>query len=342
MRHAVLAALLLCPLGAAVPGEPRLPQLGAAPRTLTLDERVAAQRAIEGVYWRHRIWPEANPTPKPSLDEVMPASAIRRKVEDSLKKSNALEKFWGTAVTAAELQAEINRMTVDTRSPDVLREIFGALDDDPSVIAETLARETLAERRLRTLYASDDRFHGAIRRMAEKALSDCHDVACMKDIGGEYAETTAKLQGDDDPDGAANSDATALTLDPEQWTSYLDRLASRISGSPDVTPTRHLSPLQETPDAFVVTAVLSRRAGEVVTATTSWPKLAFDSWWQDQRATLPTEIEHVNGTFTLPAITLTGCTNDTWSPTHQDVPDGREYHSRLDRHGDDRLGRTAR
>jgi hypothetical protein len=39
------------------------------PRTLSFAERVSYQRAIEEVYWRHRIWPEANPGPKPSLDE---------------------------------------------------------------------------------------------------------------------------------------------------------------------------------------------------------------------------------------------------------------------------------
>jgi hypothetical protein len=43
-----------------------------ASRSLTLDERVAAQRAIEEVYWRHRIWPKDNPNPKPSLDVTMP------------------------------------------------------------------------------------------------------------------------------------------------------------------------------------------------------------------------------------------------------------------------------
>jgi len=36
--------------------------------TLTFSERVAYQRAIEEVYWRHRIWPAANAGPKPPLD----------------------------------------------------------------------------------------------------------------------------------------------------------------------------------------------------------------------------------------------------------------------------------
>src|SRR2546421_8761415 len=41
-------------------------------RTLSFAERVAYQRAIEEVYWRHRIWPKERPDSKPSLDAVMP------------------------------------------------------------------------------------------------------------------------------------------------------------------------------------------------------------------------------------------------------------------------------
>ena len=43
-------------------------------RVLSFAKRVAYQRAIEDVYWRHRIWPRSrgeNPDPKPSLDAVM-------------------------------------------------------------------------------------------------------------------------------------------------------------------------------------------------------------------------------------------------------------------------------
>src|SRR5439155_24659127 len=40
-------------------------------RTLTFQERVGYQRAIEEVYWRHRIWPKENPSPKPLLDAMM-------------------------------------------------------------------------------------------------------------------------------------------------------------------------------------------------------------------------------------------------------------------------------
>src|SRR6187399_2957033 len=77
---------------------------------LSFDDRVAAQKAIEQVYWSHRIWPKDNPAPKPPLSEVMPDSVIRAKVQDSLKKSNALEALWKRPVTAEQLQAEMDRM----------------------------------------------------------------------------------------------------------------------------------------------------------------------------------------------------------------------------------------
>ncbi len=43
-------------------------------RSLTFEERVVYQRAIEEVYWRHRVWPKENPKPKPALDQIMPCA----------------------------------------------------------------------------------------------------------------------------------------------------------------------------------------------------------------------------------------------------------------------------
>src|SRR4029077_5527928 len=50
------------------------------PRAFSFTERVAYQRAIEEVYWRHRIWPKENPDLKPSLDAVMSQAQLENKV----------------------------------------------------------------------------------------------------------------------------------------------------------------------------------------------------------------------------------------------------------------------
>ena len=69
----------------------------ASQRALTFAERVAYQRAIEEVYWRHRIWPKERPDPKPSLDAVMTQAQLEEKVDEYLRKSQALEDYWGPA-----------------------------------------------------------------------------------------------------------------------------------------------------------------------------------------------------------------------------------------------------
>ncbi len=115
-------------------------------RTLTFADRVAYQRAIEEVYWQHRIWPKANAGPKPPLDKVMSQAQIEKKVEDYLHNSQALADYWQRPITPDQLQAEMERIASHTKQPGVLREIFSALGNDPFVIAECLARPVLAER----------------------------------------------------------------------------------------------------------------------------------------------------------------------------------------------------
>src|ERR1043166_548424 len=97
-------------------------------RALTFAERVAYQYAIEGVYWRHRIWPKENPGPKPSLDEVISRAEIERKGDDYLRASEVLARQQRT-ITPHQLQSEMDRMASHTKQPDVLRELFSALNN---------------------------------------------------------------------------------------------------------------------------------------------------------------------------------------------------------------------
>ena len=118
-------------------------------RAFSFVERVAFQRAIEDVYWRHRIWPRnrgENPNPKPSLDAVMSQAQLENKVAGYLHDSLVLEQYWQKPITAEQLQAEMDRMARNTKQSEVLRELFQALGNDPAVIAECLARPVLAER----------------------------------------------------------------------------------------------------------------------------------------------------------------------------------------------------
>ena len=101
-------------------------------RQLFFEDRVAYQRAIEEVYWRHRIWPKERPDRKPSLDAVMSQATIEQRVQDYLRHSELLEQSWQKPITPGQLRAEMERMAQWTMS------------DVPRLIAEGRRAATAA------------------------------------------------------------------------------------------------------------------------------------------------------------------------------------------------------
>src|SRR5262245_26537840 len=70
-------------------------------RSLSLEERVRAQEAIERVYYAHQIGASL------SFEEAVPHAVIEKKVRIYLKQSAALETLWKTPVTAEMLRKEL-------------------------------------------------------------------------------------------------------------------------------------------------------------------------------------------------------------------------------------------
>jgi N-acetylneuraminic acid mutarotase len=183
-------------------------------RTLSFADRVAYQRAIEDVYWRHRIWPDTNSGPKPSLDAVMSQAQIEKKVEDYLRNSQALEDYWQRPITTDQLQTEMERMANHTKQPEVLQELFEALGNDPFVIAECLARPVLTERLIADLSAQDQTGRFEALRTAELR------TVSTPTMSGQFAYTLPVIAG---PSGGCTDDtwtATTLTNAPEARTNH--------------------------------------------------------------------------------------------------------------------------
>src|SRR5947207_7608005 len=101
----------------------------------------------------------------------MTQTQIEKKVEDYLRNSHALEDYWQRPLTPEQLQAEMDRMAQHTKQPEVLRELFAALGNDPFVIAECLARPALAERLVTNWYAYDQRIHGQLNNARNLSCS---------------------------------------------------------------------------------------------------------------------------------------------------------------------------
>lgn len=117
------------------------PALGTA-------ERVECLERIERVLWSHRIWPDANPGPRPAPESRVDRRALAARVRRDLAADAELARRRGHGISAGELQAELERMARASLDRKLLGELFDALDRDPLLAAECLARPALTARLL--------------------------------------------------------------------------------------------------------------------------------------------------------------------------------------------------
>jgi N-acetylneuraminic acid mutarotase len=316
-------------------------------KALSFADRVAYQRAIEEVYWRHRAWPQERPDLKPPFDAVISQAELERKVQDYLRNSQALEDYWQQPITAAQLQAEMERMAKATQRPAMLRELFQVLGNDPFVIAECLARPALSERLVTNSYAHDERFHADLKRRAEIDLLAHATVEEMKRTSGTYTEIEIVKQDDSESEHYRNAQHE-VKLRERDWNATLQKLASAFELSrqapmhndPDglmrfkttannyqALPLRRLSPLQEDETRYYATALLDKANGRLKVATISWLKEPFESW-RDRAESKTQGVNVVGASYTLPTIAddATTC-SDTWAATSLNLPDAREDHT---------------
>jgi N-acetylneuraminic acid mutarotase len=303
-------------------------------RALTFEERVNYQRAIEEVYWRHRVWPKNASPSKPSLDTVMPRAQLEKKVKTYLGNSQALEHYWKTSVTAGQLQAEMDRMAKQTKQPDMLRELFEALGNDSFAIAECLARPVLAERILTSSYAYDQRIHGPLRLLAEADLAAHAGIEQMKETSGRYSEINLVRSNDshNEPHDAEHH----TNVNNHEWDEIVQKLAAtfnRSKGTPTETygtiPVRQLSPLQENEVGFYVTAVTEKAEGHLKLAMVTWSKKPVEEWRAKAEGPDLAAKEEFNAVYRLPEVSgaTTGCSNDSWAVTSLNLPTPRFVHT---------------
>ncbi len=296
---------------------------------LTLAERVAFQRAIEEIYWRHRIWPNARSEKKPSFDQAIPSERIEGKVHEYLNDGQLLDDLWHETLSPQRLQAEMDRMARETKRPAMLEEIFSALDHDPQVIAECLVRPALSRQRLVQRYAGDERMHGELRRSAEANLQTLRSVAGLKGTNGVYREIDWIRSETEKAEGIRTT-KSGLELNREEWEVHQQTLAGifrEIEAGAPTFEVGKISHLQEDKDRFYAVAVLEEAADHVRLGIVEWLKEPFDGWRQGQKVRQETRSREAEAGFNLPQISAgSGCTDDTWKPT-LNVPSGRYAHT---------------
>ncbi len=184
-------------------------------------------------------------------------------------------------------------MATESRQPELLRDLWAVLGNDPTRIADCFARPALAERLAREWYASDDRFHGDLEAQARADLAGMQTLNNLQGMSGEYAETTWQLG---DPD-RADPTSEAWVLNATDWATERETLAQRFSATKDTIPTGQVSALQEDDSNFYVVVVVEQNETTMRLATVRWHKQPFETWWATERKSFSTEVRRYPATI---------------------------------------------
>jgi hypothetical protein len=299
-----------------------------ARQPLTFDQRVKAQESIERIYYNHRIWPKENATPKPPFEQIVPKILIMARVKDYLKKSAALEEFWQKPITGKQLQAEMDRMARMTKDPATLRELFAALNNDPYLIAECLARPVLADRLVRNWYANDERFHGRTKAKAAAALLLSGNGELSLCSAGRFEKMAYVLsEGDGNPvprgEGGRTLQAEKMALGEIPLDSK--RFEQKLRENPgEAAP----AILRETPTCFILIRVAVKTKSRLEIETVSFPKRTLENWLgtiepkEHAETGFSTDFD-----FALPALTATACSEGWNNGMLDNIPDPRYCHT---------------
>ena len=261
----------------------------ARENALTLQERVKAQEAIERVYYTHRIWPKENPGPKPSFEKMIPKEVIEAKVNDYLKKCSALDKFWQRPITGEQLQAEMDRMVRGTKDPETLKELFEALDNDPHLIAECLARPVLADRLVHNWYANDSRFHGELKAQAEALREQLTPTDFPYLAPERYQGVTFELEDAASEGGEEALGSNAIKLDEEEFRKALEAYPEEGA----------ISPVIETNDSFLIRWTRNKTERLLEFGVLVFEKKSFNTWFEGISQTLSSQVPAAVGSYTL-------------------------------------------
>ncbi len=216
----------------------------------------------------------------------------------------------------------MDRMAKGTKDPATLNELFEALNNDPYLIAECLARPVLADRLVRNWYANDERFHKETRGKAEEALKHLTPENFCSYPESQYSKIEYQIQGS----GGKNEDGPISTsriikLDEQEYLDLLNKIPKE----------GEFSEIVEDEHGFDIIRTISRDNGSVTLETLSFEKEKFSSWLERQG--LCREIKSTGtdrSEYSLVPVTESLCTGGWWPDSSLDsVPGPRTGHTAI-------------
>ncbi len=294
-----------------------LPSADDANGQITYQQRIDAQRAIEKVYYDQRAAYTKRTSPQTEIkpfEEKITDEILKKKVDKYMAYSGLLEHVWKRPVTAAQLQRELDRMALGTKNPDVLNALFEALNNDPKLIAETLARQNLVSRLAHNWYSFDATIHKKEKEKTDKIwdlAANMPNWESVKEDGVQYIKSVYTSKKTDKENIRQAENNTAIELDPDTFIRrYEEILNAEEKGL-----------FRETEGGFIIERLSYaeiQSAPDLMNVESLYiAKIPFDEWFQmiiKNMKILGTEEKSLY-TYILPVVTgeltpMEGCTEE--------------------------------
>lgn len=234
---------------------------------LDFEERVECQERIARVYYSHREKTQGR------FEDAVTREGIEAGVRLYLKQSEVLEKKWGIRIDEHMLYRELVRMARNSRMPARLIELYDALENNPVLIYECLARPILANRLARNALATDQAIHRKSYAAADQLRRNLLN-GILRPTEQHPSRTERILE---DGERIATRLPGPLRTEGRRLESPEDQLTRdrAIDRSGDYT----ISPVLNSPGQFTVEARLDAGANKIKLVQYTFEKVSWDRWW---------------------------------------------------------------
>lgn len=273
-------------------------------KKLTMEERAKYKMKIEEVYQKVRT--EGKNAPVPDFKYFL------KEAEKDLKFTNALEIYFDFKVTEETLQAELERIIKNTKQPEILREIFKALGNDPETIVEVFVRNVLTRRLLENYYYNDFKIHRDWKKGIEDELKKVKLATNLKYLSGSYQETLIKksLKKSGLPFGST------VYFSEKEYENFLKNLSKKFSNNQDldeeILKIGNLSRIIEDREGLRIIGILDKGKDYIKICTSFWQKKRFSKWWAEVEKEIPVSLNFKRANFSIPQLRNGSCKDDAW------------------------------
>lgn len=290
-----------------------------------VNELVRCQLDIKRLEWSYNIWPEENKQVKPNFDDVANMDQLRQMVVQNLEMEYLLLDFFGYELTPEIIQNEMDRMSLNTKDSKRLKEMFNALGNDSTRIANCIVKPSLVKRTIFDKFIWSNEIHSGLRGKAQSQIENSIQLASnyneinyvLKDMlqsNNAVTSNNSKL---------INENTHKIELTQQEFNSKISRFS-------------YTQKLQEKEAAFIFEELVEQTDNSIKLKVYSWKKTTFNEWFNAEKLpilsfgfknshkyTLPKIVESIDNFDVLASTPYA----DSWKQESPSTPEGRGYHS---------------